>query len=223
MTIKKDMTQFAVIGLGRFGLALAKALYEEGMEVLAVDQNQDRIDDIADNCTHAAVADASEEEALRALGVSNLDAVVVCMGNNIQASVLCTLACKELQVPLIVCKATSIQHKKILEKIGADFVVIPEDDMAKKLALKLTNPNMNDIIELSKNFSLAEIEVPERWSDRTLLELNLRRKYGIIVLLVKSGDKIVTSPGGDCKLMAGNSVVVCGESDDIKKLAERLV
>lgn len=220
--INKELSQFAVIGLGRFGTSLAKALNEQHVEVMAIDIDKDKIDAISEYCTHCAITDASEEDNLKTLGINNFDVVVVCMGNNIQASVLTTLACKELNVPLVICKANNKNHKKILEKLGADIVVVPEEDMAKKLATKLTNPLMKDIMALTQNFAIAEIEVPRMWDGRTLLELDLRKKYGITVLLIKSGDKINTSPGGDSKMVSGNSIIIGGDPEDIKRFTEKI-
>ena len=220
--INKEFTQFAVIGLGRFGSSLTKALNEENVEVLAIDCDADKVNAISDFCTHSAITDASDEECLRSLGIGNFDVAIICVGNNMQTSVLATLACKELNVPVVICKAKNKNHKKILEKLGADLVVVPEDDMAAKLAIKLTNPLMHDVMELTNNFSIAEIEVPHKWADKTLIELDLRKRYGIIVLLVKDGDKITASPGGDCKLEKDTSIIIGGDPDAIKKLTEKL-
>ena len=220
--IRKELTQFAVIGLGRFGSSLTRALNKSRVDVMAIDIDKDKIDAISDYCTHCAITDASDEDNLRALGINNFDVAVICMGNNMQASVLTTLACKELGVPLVICKANNKSHKKILEKLGADLVVVPEEDMAKKLATKLTNPLMNDMMELSQNFAIAEIDVPKKWADRTLIDLDIRRKYNVTILLVKQGDKILTSPGGDCKLMGNGSIILGGDPDSIKHLTDKL-
>lgn len=219
---KKEMTQFAVIGMGRFGSALTKTLYEQGNDVLAIDLNPDVVNSIANYCTHAAVADGSDEQALKALGITNFDAVIICVGGNMQASIMATLACKELGVPFIVCKANNEKHKNVLQKVGADYVVVPEVDMARKVAVKITSPHLNDVMSLTQNFNIAETDISSVWNEHTLMELDFRRKYDVIVLLVKRGETVITSPNGDFKLMAGDSLVVGGSKDSIQKFIEKL-
>lgn len=218
----KSPKQFIVIGMGKFGKAVTKELFEQGKEVLAVDINEERVHQITDYTTHAVVADATDEQALEALGIRNFDVVVVCMGESMQASILTTLLCKEQGAQFIVAKANGKSHKQVLQKIGADMVIEPEEEMAHKLANQLACPYVSDIIELGLNFTIAESEVPERWEGKTLIDIDLRRKYGVNLLVIKSGDKITTSPSGDNVLKHGDSIIFGGSNEEIKKFIQKL-
>ena len=146
--VKKEMSEFAVIGLGKFGSAIARELHEMGKQVLVVDIDEDKVNAVSDYATHAVIADASDEQAIQAIGISNFDAVIICMGKNMQASILTTLICKEQGASFIVAKASGRKHKEVLNKIGADLVVEPEEEMAQKMAVRLVTPHLNDIMVL---------------------------------------------------------------------------
>ena len=161
--VNKEMSEFAVIGLGKFGSAISRELHSMGKQVLAIDLNEDKVNAISDYATHAVIADASDEQAMIALGIRNFDAVIVCMGSNMQASILTTLICKEQGAPFIVAKANSRKHKVVLTKIGADLVIEPEEEMAQKMAVQLVTPHLNDLMVLDDYFTIAETEVPEKW------------------------------------------------------------
>lgn len=220
--VNKEMSEFAVIGLGKFGSAITRELHELGKQVLAIDMNEDRVNAIADFSTHAVIADASDEQAMSAIGIRNFDAVIVCIGSNMQSSILTTLICKEQGAPFIVAKANSKKHKEVLSKIGADLVVEPEEEMAQKMAVQLVTPHLNDIMVLDDYFTIAETEVPLKWADRTLIDIDLRRKYGVTLLLIKSGDKVVSGPSGDNYLRHGDTIVIGGESEKVEKFIEKL-
>jgi len=160
--------QFAVIGIGRFGSSVAKTLCGLGHEVLAVDRNQDRIQEIADYVTHAVQADATDEEALKSLGIRNFDAVVVSIGDDIQSSIMIALLCKEMGVKFVVGKAQNDLHAKVLYKIGVDKVIFPERDMGMKIAHHLASTNIIDYIELASDYSLVEVTaIPNGWGSRS--------------------------------------------------------
>lgn len=220
--VNKEMSEFAVIGLGKFGAAIAKELSAQGKQVLAVDLNEDRVNAVAEFTTHAVIADASDEQAMSAIGIKNFDAVIIGMGANMQASILTTLICKEQGAQFIVAKANSKKHKEVLVKIGADLVIEPEVEIAKKLAVQLVTPHLNDIMVLDDYFTIAETEVPERWADRTLIDIDMRRKFGVTLLLIKSGEKVISSPTGDSYLRLGDTIVIGGESEKISKFIDRL-
>lgn len=220
---KRSLSQFAVIGMGKFGQAIARELYNQGKEVLAIDINEDKINLVSEFTTHAVTADASDEQAIAAIGIANFDAVIVCMGSNMQASILTTLICKEQGAPYIVAKANSRKHKAVLTKIGADLVVEPEEEIARKMAIQFAFPRLNDMMELSANFTIAETEVPERWYNRNLIDIDMRRRYGITLLIVKrNNNTVIASPAGDTVLMEGDSILFGGSNDDIDKFLEKL-
>lgn len=218
------MKSFLIIGLGRFGTALAEELSSLGHEVLAVDSKEERAQAIVDKVTRAVTCDARDPEVLRSLGVRNFDCAVVAIGNDIGGSALVTLNLKELKVPHVVCKAYSGVHRKVLEKMGADQVVLPEQEMASRLAQNLSNTDVLNFIELSDEFSIVEIKVPKKWVGETIRELDVRATYHLNIIAVRSNDnsggehKMNIAPGGDYHLTSEDSLVVLGCNDNIEKL-----
>lgn len=213
--------QFAVIGLGRFGGSVARALCEMGYEVLVVDKNEQRIQDFSNIATHAVVADTTDEEALNALGIRNFDIVVVAIGEDIQSSILTTLILKELDVQTVVVKARNALHGKVLYKIGADKVVYPERDMGIRVVHSLISPNILDIIELADDYSIVEIHAGEFFSGKTLKDLDIRAKFGCNVMAIKSGDRINIAPLASDRINEGDILVVIGHNDDLQRLEEK--
>ncbi len=212
------MKTYIVIGLGRFGTAVATKLYELGNEVLAIDAREENIQPIANHVTHAVVGDARDEEVLRALGVRNFDCAIVAIGEDLAASVLVTLTLKELGVPAVICKASSEVYKRALEKVGADRVVIPEREMATKLAQSLACSNILDFIELSNEYGIAEVAAPEHWIGKTIRELNVRAKHGVTVLAFRIDGKIRVLPNADEIIRAGTAIVVLGPNEQLVRL-----
>lgn len=207
------MKAYIVAGLGRFGRAAAGRLFELGNEVLALDTNAEAVQQIADHVTHAVVADARDQEVLRALGARNYDCAVVAIGRDLTSSILATLNFKELGVPAVVCKALDESHRKVLEKIGADKVMIPEREMAYKLAQSLTESNVLEYIELSPDYGIAEFSAPERWIGKSLSQLNVRARAGVNVIAIrhKENDEIKVSPGAAYVLARGDVLVALGD------------
>lgn len=215
------MKQFAIIGLGRFGASIARTLYALGHDVLAIDSNDELVQEISDSVTHAVQADATDEHALTALGIRNFDVAVVAIGTSIQASILATLNCKELGVKYVLTKAQNEVHAKILYKIGADKVVFPERDMGMRVAHNLVSSNILDYIELAPDYSLVEIEAMPQWEGKSLKQLNMRVKYGVNVMAIKHGNDINISPQGQDLIQPHDILVVIGSNDDIKRLENK--
>lgn len=212
---------FAVIGLGRFGSSVAKALYNMDYEVMGLDSNEELIEDALPFVTHAVQADATDEVALKNLGIRSFDVVVVAIGQDIQASILATLVLKELGVPYIVVKAQNERHGKVLYKIGADKVVFPERDMGVRVAHSLVSPNTLDFIEVSKDYSIMEILAPEFMVGKSLMELNIRARFGLNVIAFKSGDQFNITPSPNEAIKEGDILVIIGHNNDIKRLEEQ--
>ena len=212
------MKQYAVIGIGRFGSSIAKALYSMGNDVLAIDIDEEKIQDISDVVTHAVQADAADEAILKAVGIRNFDVVIVTIGSEIQASILITLLCKEAGVGYIVAKAQNELHAKVLYKVGADRVVMPEHDKGLRVAHNLVSSNVLDYIELSPHHGVVEIEATTKWIGKTLRQLDFRAKYGANVVAIRHGDHITISPGGDDIVDEGDILVVIGSNEDIALL-----
>lgn len=212
----KDNKQYAVIGLGRFGTEMVKALHNNDCEVLAVDMSEDRTQEVSEFATHVVVADASEEATLRAIGIQNFDVVIIAIGHNMQASIITALCCKEMGVKYIVAKANSVNHAKVLEKIGIDKIVVPETDSAIKTARLLNYPKVNDIIELAEGYSIAEILIPESWEGKSLGELKIRNKYDINVLMVLYAEENAENPTAATVLRKNAKLVIGGLVEDVQ-------
>ena len=212
------MKSYVVIGLGRFGSALARQLCQLGAEVLAMDVNADLVQQISGDVTHAVVADARDKEVLKALGVKDFDCAIVAIGGDLSASVLATMNIKELGVPYVVCKAHDDTHRRVLEKIGADRVTIPEQENAVRLARSLSSLNVLDYIELSEDYGIVEIPAPRSWHEKSLKELNVRAKLGVNILAIRRGGKINVSPAADYSICDGDVMVVLGDTAALEKV-----
>ena len=218
--IAKRMEQFVVIGLGRFGKSLATALSELGKEVLAIDINAESVKQMEGIVSGAVVADATGNDVLHSLGVQNFDCAIVCIGDNLQANILATLICKDLGVNYVVSKARNEQSKKVLERIGADMVVFPEVYMGKKVANMLSNPSMNEIMNLTDNFKIVEMPVPDEWQEKTMLELDVRKKYKVSIIFIKRDD-LVVSPEADTIFKQGDILILAGEYNKLENLSKK--
>ncbi|WP_195575714.1 potassium channel family protein [Paenibacillus sp. 1001270B_150601_E10] len=215
LAVKK---QYAVLGMGRFGSSVAQSLSKMGFEVLAIDESEQRIQEVANMVTHAVSADTTDEEALKALGIRNFDVVVVSIGQDIQASILTTLILKDLGVPMIVTKAVNELHGKVLSKIGADKVVFPERDMGTRVAHNLIAPNILDYIELSDNHSIVEVRASRGMVGQNLIELDIRARFGCNIMAIKNNGHINISPLADYRLQEDDILVIVGQNDNLNKL-----
>jgi trk system potassium uptake protein TrkA len=219
---RRILNQFAVIGLGRFGSTLVKALTEAGKEVLAIDFDQERAEEMEGIATHTVTADATDEKVLKTLKIDEMDAVIVCIGD-LQASILTVLTCKEMGVKHIVAKAKNAKHEKVLQKMGADYVLIPEAAMAYKLAGRLVNRRLNDLMEVNESYSIMEVDVPVAWAGKTLIELDIRKHHKVNIILVLSGGKeVISSPHGATMLSENDRIIVGGNNDDIARFVSKL-
>lgn len=214
------MKSFVIIGLGRFGTAIASELSALGHEVLAVDVDEERVQQVADHVTHAVTGDGRNIEVLRALGVRNFDCVVVAMGSDVGNSALITLNLKELGVKEVICKAQSHVHSRVLEKIGADRVVFPESEMGAKLAQGLSSSNVLNFIELSEDYGILELSAPQSWQGKSLRELDVRNRHHVNVIAIRKNGELNVAPSPDLPLESGDQVVALGRYEDINLLHE---
>lgn len=212
------MKSYLVIGLGRFGAEVSRRLCELGCEVLAVDNSSELVQQISSDVTHAVVADARDKEVLRALGARNFDCAIVAIGGSLADSVLATMNVKELGVSKVVCKAHDETHRQVLMKLGADQVVIPEQENAARLARSLSSHNVLDYIELSSDYGIIEVPAPKSWVGRSLKELNVRAKLGVNILAVKQGRNINVSPAADYAIADKDVMVVLGDTLALEKV-----
>ena len=212
------MKSYVVIGLGRFGTEMALKLYDCGEDVLAIDTDENIIDKISDRVTKAVAADARDLDVLRKLGVEDFDRAVVAVGSDLAASALITMNLKTLGVPFIICKAHDDTYREILEKLGADRVIIPEREMADKLANGLTTAGVMEYIELSSEYGIVEITPPAEWLGKTIRALELRYRYGANVIAVRRGEDLRIPPEIDTPLEDDFILVILGSYKVIEKL-----
>jgi trk system potassium uptake protein len=211
--------QILVVGLGRFGSAVATTLSELDCEVACVDSDERRVQALAPLVTHAMQLDSTDREALGQLAVRDFDVAVVAIGADIEASILTTANLAELGSSDIVAKAMTLPHARILEKVGAHRVIFPEHEMGVRLGNALAGTNLIDYMELDPRYAVAEVRCPDEIAGRTLAEANVRGRYGVIVLCVKSGDEVDVIPDADRRLEKADVIVVAGPTKDIDRLA----
>lgn len=213
------MKSFLVIGLGRFGTALAQDLCDRGNEVLAMDIREDRVQAVAELVTRAMVGDARDPEVLRSIGARNFDCAVVAFAADVGDSALITLNLKEHGIPKVVSKANSAVHRKVLEKIGADEVVFPEQEMALRLARSLSDLDIVNFIQLTPDYSVVECHCPRQWRGKTIRQLDIRAKYALNVVAIRQDeDTMAIAPGGDYSLREGDCLVILGTNQDIERM-----
>ncbi|GAE24543.1 Trk system potassium uptake protein TrkA [Halalkalibacter wakoensis JCM 9140] len=212
--------QFAVIGLGRFGGSICKELYKMGHQVLAIDNRDHKVNEFATFATHAVIANSTDEKALKALGIRNFEYVIVAIGDNIQTSILTTLLLKEMEIPNVWVKAQNAYHHKVLEKIGADRIIHPEHDMGIRIAQHLHSEKIVDYIELSDEYSIVELLATKKIHHKSLVEINIRAKYGCTVLAIKRGEEINVSPLPNEVIYENDMLVVIGHKNDLKRFED---
>ena len=206
------MKSYFIIGLGLFGEALARNLCKLGAEVLAMDLRNDLVQLVANDVTHAVVGDAQDKSVLRALGAADFDCAVVAIGDDLAASVLTVMNLQELGVKQIVCKAHDETHRRVLERLGVERVLIPEQEHAQRVARSLVRHNVLDYIELSEEYGILDVPAPKSWIGKTLKELNVRAKLGVNIIAVESDKKTNVSPAADYMIREGDIMVVLGDT-----------
>ena len=216
--MQKKKNTYAVFGLGRYGSAVARELVEHGKEVLAVDSDQKIVNDAAAYLPVCKCADVTDPEVIDRLGIGNIDTVIVCMASNLESSVMAITLCKEAGVKTVIAKCASEMHQKILLRIGADQVVFPENESGVRLAKNLLSSGFIDMISLSKDVSMVEIDVRDEWVGKNLIELNLRKKYGVNIVAVKKGEKVSVNINPEQPLNADMTLIVIANVTKLGKL-----
>lgn len=214
------MKQYTVIGLGRFGSSVARTLAQIGHEVVVVDIKEELVDALSDITTTGLIGDATNKDTLKAAGVKEVDAVIVCM-TEFEASVMTVIGCKELGAKHIVAKAKNDTHKEILNKIGADHIVVPERDSGMRLAHNLSSRNVLDIVRLSNDYEIIEILAPEKWVGKTLSQIDLRNKYGVNVLgITHENGTFVGNPTAATDIKPKDRMLVMGSISELDKFTQ---
>jgi trk system potassium uptake protein TrkA len=214
-----EKKEYLVIGLGRFGRSVAKQLEENGCSVLAIDSDEKKAKQIADDVTFSMCVDITNEESMQELGMRNFDGAIIAIGENLEASVFATMWAKEQGVPLVIAKAYDEMQGKILSKIGADEIIYPERETGIHLANQIAFNHLIDTIELTSDYSITDIPVPDEWLGKTLKDLRLREKYRVNVIAIKRKGQMSITPSTDEPLLTGDVFVLLGTNDTLKRLA----
>ena len=209
---------YAVFGLGRYGRSVAKELVENGAEVLAVDMDEDIVNAAITEIPYCKCADVTDAEVIKQLGIANVDVVIIAMATNLEASVMATMLCKEIGVKTVIAKCANEMHRKLLSKVGADKVVFPEKDSGTRLAKNLLSSGFVDIIELSKDFSMVELDVKPEWEGKSLLDLNLRKRYAINVVAIRQGADLSINVDPERKLEKAMKLIVIANTVRLLKV-----
>ena len=215
MSMKK---MYAVFGLGRYGIAVARELVSNGAEVIAVDSDEKIVNAAADELPVCKCADITDPDVIRQLGIANVDVVIVAMANNLEASVMAVTLCKEIGVKTVIAKCANEMHQKILNRVGADTVVFPENESGVRLAKNLLSSGFVDIVSLAKNVSMIELDVKPEWEGKNLIELNLRKKYSINVVAVRKGDLVSVDIDPHAPLKKEDNLIVIANPEKLAKL-----
>lgn len=215
--------QYAVFGLGSFGESVAVTLQELGCEVVVVDNHMERIEDISPYVSYAVQADIEDPEVIRSLGARNLDGVVVAVADDMEASIMATLVSKEIGVPYVLAKAKNDLHAKVLKKIGADSIIFPEQEIGQSVARNLVSSEFVDWIALSADYSITEIQVPEKWAGKSLSEIDVRRTSDVNVVGVRIGDKIQVNIDPKEPLQKDMMLIMIGSNEALENFGEKQV
>ena len=215
MTMKRT---YAVFGLGRYGIAVARELVSNGAEVIAVDSDERIVNAAAAELPICKCADITDPEVIRQLGISNVDVVIISMANNLEASVMAVTLCKEIGVKTVIAKSANEMHQKILNRVGADKVVFPENESGIRLAKNLLSSGFVDMVSLAKNVSMIELDVKTEWVGKNLIELNLRKKYSINVVAMRKGDMVSVDIDPHEQLREDDKLIVIANTEKLAKL-----
>lgn len=213
--------EFAVIGLGRFGSSIVQELRELDANVLAIDKDEDVVNEYKDIVTEAVIGNTTDEAVLRSVGITNFDHVIVAIGENIQSSILTTLILKDLGVEKVTVKAQNEYHGRVLEKIGADHVIHPERDIGRLLAHRIVSSHTLDILEISDEHSIVEFKTTKKLNNKSILNLGFREKYEVSILAIKRGDQIIVNPDPVIKLMSDDVLILIGKDTDLSRFETR--
>ena len=214
----KARKTYAVFGLGRYGTAVAKELTDNGHEVIAVDLDQNLVDDAAAFLPVCKCADVTDAEVISRLGIANIDTVIICMAGNLEASVMAVTLCKEAGVKNVIAKCGSEMHQRILTRVGADHVIFPEKESGIRLAKNLLSSGFIDMLSLSKDVSIVEIDVKDEWRGKNLIELNLRKKHGFNIIAIKKGDKVNVNIHPENPLEYDMTLIVIANTSKLAKI-----
>lgn len=209
---------YAVFGLGRYGTAVARELVDNGMEVIAVDMDQKTVTDAAAHLPVCKCADITDAEVIDRLGIANIDTVIICMAGNLEASVMAVTLCKEAGVGTVIAKCSNEMHQKILRRVGADEVVFPENESGIRLAKNLLSSGFIDMVSLSRDVSMVELDVKDEWVGKNLIELNLRKKYEFNIVAIRTGQRVTVNIDPQQPLQKNMTLIVIANTSKLARL-----
>ena len=210
--------QFIVLGLGSFGASVAVTLQRMGCDVVAIDQDMECVEAVADQVAYAMQADIGNPELLQSLGSKNFDGIVIASSENLEGSIMAVLSAREMGIPYVLCKAHNKRYAEVLRKVGADAIVFPEREMGKRIARNLVSGNLADWIALSPDYSVVEAGIPEKWIGKTLKELDVRKTYGVNVIGSREGERVEITPDPDIPLKAGTILRLVGAHEALESI-----
>ena len=213
-----EVEAVVVFGAGRFGSALAKELFEEDIEVMIVDNDEEKIQEIASQVTTAIIADVVDEGTIKELGLSNFDVAVIAIGSNLEASVVAAVEAKEYGIPMIYAKASTDMQARILKKIGVDKIIYPELEVGERLARSISGKSILEYIHFSDEYSIVEINLLHHWAGKTILELDVRNKYNINIIAIRRKDRTIVSPNANERLEKDDRLIIIGEEKNLKDM-----
>ncbi len=216
----KNKKEFVVIGMGQFGMSVARTLASSGAIVMAIDKDEKVLEQIANDVTHTICADLTNMEVMKQLGISNYDGAIVGMGNDLETNVLITIQLKEMKVPFIMSKATTELEGRILRKVGADRIIFPDKEMGYRIGNQIMHGNYFEAVELSDRYSIVDVDVPAGWVGKTLRELNVRARHGVSIIGIRGLEETNINPEPDYRLVEGDLLIVLGHNTDLNKLRE---
>lgn len=214
---------YAVIGLGRFGGSICRELSREGKQVLAIDIDEAKVNEFKNIASHAVILDSTDEESLKEIGIHNFEHVIVAIGESLQASILTTVILTDLHVERITVKAQNDYHEKILRKLGVDRVIHPERDMGRRIAQNIISNNILDFLDLSDDYSIVEVKAGKKMIGKTLIDLDIRAKFGCNIVAIKSGETIDVSPSPEYVFKLDDILLVIGRDDEIHRFEKQLI
>lgn len=210
--------QFIVLGLGSFGASVAVTLQRMGCDVVAIDQDMECVEAVADQVAYAMQADIGNPELLQSLGSKNFDGIVIASSENLEGSIMAVLSAREMGIPYVLCKAHNKRYAEVLRKVGADAIVFPEREMGKRIARNLVSGNLADWIALSPDYSVVEAAIPEKWIGKTLKELDVRKTYGVNVIGSREGERVEITPDPDIPLKTGTILMLVGANEALESI-----
>lgn len=214
-----EVKSVVVFGAGRFGTSIAEELFKNNVEVMVIDKDEEKIQNLATKVTTAIIADVTDEAAMEEVGLKNFDVAVVAIGTDLESSIIATVAAKEHGIPTIYAKAPTDMHGRILSKIGADYVIYPEKQIAERLARSISGSSIVEYLNFSEEYSIAEMAPPKNWENKTLAKLNIRNERDIMIIAIKRNKKTIISPKASEIILKDDKIVVLGRNAEIEEIA----